>query len=192
MAASDKDEFPVYTNHPVFGGIATLGYNIFAAPAIWFNKKLEAIRGEPQAFYHRRYPRVPTIDECYRDDVVCRFEANQQFMRDKLVEGQMIDILRQRFNECVFYEKGSGMSAYVPLHEGAPVDVSPGSTHQCRAVLEAFEKANENFFIKYGELGKFPTAEQCYLKQKHRLMWERRHGPVGTGMKTDEPAASQE
>lgn len=24
------------------------------------------------------------------------------------------------------------------------------------------------------------------MKQKHRLVWERRHGPVGSGMKTTE------
>jgi len=28
------------------------------------------------------------------------------------------------------------------------------------------------------------------MKQKHRLMWERRHGPVGTGMKTEGAAAA--
>lgn len=30
-------------------------------------------------------PRVPTIDQCYEDDVVCDFEANSQFKRDRLV-----------------------------------------------------------------------------------------------------------
>ena len=60
MAASDNDEFPVFTSHPVFGGIATFGYNLFAAPALWFNKKIEAIRGEPEAFYHR-YGRIQNI-----------------------------------------------------------------------------------------------------------------------------------
>lgn len=36
-------------------------------------------------WYHRQYRRVPTIDQCYVDDVVCDFEANQQFKRDRLV-----------------------------------------------------------------------------------------------------------
>jgi len=26
-------------------------------------------------------------------------------------------------------------------------------------------------------------AKNAYMKQKHRMIWERRHGPVGTGMK---------
>lgn len=34
-----------------------------------------------------------------------------------------------------------------------------------------------------GDLGGYANAKSCYLKQKHRMLWERRHGPVGTGMK---------
>lgn len=34
-----------------------------------------------------------------------------------------------------------------------------------------------------GDLGGFGDAETAYMKQKHRMIWERRHGPVGTGMK---------
>jgi len=36
-----------------------------------------------------------------------------------------------------------------------------------------------------GDIGPMASTEQAYMKQKHRLLWERRHGPVGTGMKTD-------
>lgn len=28
------------------------------------------------------------------------------------------------------------------------------------------------------------------MKQKHRLIWERRHGQVGSGMKTEEVSSS--
>ena len=34
-------------------------------------------------YYHQKFRRVPTLDECYTDDLVCRFEAQQQFNRDK-------------------------------------------------------------------------------------------------------------
>ena len=37
-------------------------------------------------YYHRRYRRVPTIDECEVGDPVCYFEANEQFKRDRSVE----------------------------------------------------------------------------------------------------------
>ena len=33
---------------------------------------------------------------------------------------------------------------------------------------------------------------QALMKQKHRLMWERRHGEVGTGMKAESTPAAEE
>lgn len=41
------------------------------------------------------------------------------------------------------------------------------------------------YFID-GDLGIAITAERCYAKQLNRMLWERRHGPVGTGMKRDD------
>lgn len=44
-------------------------------------------------------------------------------------------------------------------------------------------------FIKFyylfadGDLGPYNKVSDGYMKQKHRMVWERRHGPVGTGMK---------
>ena len=37
-------------------------------------------------YYHRRYRRVPTIDECRINDPLCKFEAQEQFKRDKYVK----------------------------------------------------------------------------------------------------------
>ena len=34
-------------------------------------------------YFHRRFRRVPNIDECELGDEVCFFEANEQFKRDK-------------------------------------------------------------------------------------------------------------
>lgn len=33
-----------------------------------------------------------------------------------------------------------------------------------------------------GDLGFNPSAQDAYMKQKHRLIWERRYGKVGSGM----------
>lgn len=33
-----------------------------------------------------------------------------------------------------------------------------------------------------GDLGAYADAQKAYMKQKHRLIWERRHGPVGSGV----------
>jgi NADH dehydrogenase (ubiquinone) 1 beta subcomplex subunit 10 len=37
-------------------------------------------------YYHRRFKRVPTIDECVLRDMPCVFEANEQYKRDKYVK----------------------------------------------------------------------------------------------------------
>lgn len=42
-----------------------------------------------------------------------------------------------------------------------------------------------NFYTD-GDLGAFGDVVDCYMKQKHRMIWERRHGKVGTGMKPRE------
>jgi len=56
-----------------------------------------------------------------------------------------------------------------------------------------FYRAAENYFIKYGEISYITgRAEHALMKQKHRMMWERRHGPVGTGMKTESEAVADE
>merc|ERR1719323_545307 len=38
---------------------------------------------EVAPWYHRRFQRVPTIDECHMDDIPCRTEANLQYFRDR-------------------------------------------------------------------------------------------------------------
>lgn len=39
--------------------------------------------------------------------------------------------------------------------------------------------------MKYGDLGAYHNVRTAYMKQKHRMIWERRHGPVGSGTKDD-------
>lgn len=34
-----------------------------------------------------------------------------------------------------------------------------------------------------GDLGFYGTAVAAFMKQKHRLIWERRHGKIGSGRK---------
>lgn len=37
-------------------------------------------------YYHEQFRRVPTVDQCYDDDRLCKWEANQQLIRDKYVQ----------------------------------------------------------------------------------------------------------
>jgi NADH dehydrogenase (ubiquinone) 1 beta subcomplex subunit 10 len=48
-----------------------------------FSEKIVVPNQKDYAWYHQRYRRVPTIDECYTDDPVCQHEAQLQFKRDK-------------------------------------------------------------------------------------------------------------
>lgn len=34
-----------------------------------------------------------------------------------------------------------------------------------------------------GDLGYYGTSLTAFMKQKHRMIWERRHGKIGTGRK---------
>lgn len=98
------------------------------------------------------------------------------------VDTEIVAILRERFEECVLYEK--------PDHE-----------RKCAEVLATLNDASTNWFIKCkchkysdffyycnymfsdGDLGANHDAKTALMKQKHRLIWERRHGPVGSGIK---------
>lgn len=42
--------------------------------------------------------------------------------------------------------------------------------------------ARKNLYIKYGDMPHYAEAEMAFSKQKHRMIWERRHGEVGSGM----------
>lgn len=101
-------------------------------------------------WYHQRFRRVPTIDECYTDDAVCRFEADQQFRRDRMVDNEILNILRQRFEDCTLYE-------------------APDHMVKCKPLMEQYELAAENWFIKcrsritYRERKSFNYANAFYI-----------------------------
>lgn len=72
---------------------------------------------------------MPTIDQCYTDDVCCEYEANQQFKRDKMVENEILSILRYRFEDCVLYE-------------------APDHMVKCKDIHETYKEAEANWFAK--------------------------------------------
>jgi len=131
-------------------------------PVIWFRKTVVEPNQKKYPWYHQKLRRVPTLDECYKDDLVCRYEAQQQFRRDKLVESSVLHIMRQRFEDCVLYE-------------------APDELNRCAGILEEYRQAEENWFSRYGDLGAYYDVKIALMKQKHRMIWERRHGKIGSG-----------
>nr|CAG4637537.1 EOG090X0LTN [Ceriodaphnia reticulata] len=135
-------------------------------PVSWFRESVVVPNRPDYVYYHQKFRRVPTIDECYTDDIVCRFEAQQQFNRDKLVDGEIVQLVRQRYKECIVFEQ-------------------PDHIRKCQKLKEDFNKVSENYCMKYSDIGAYNDVKEAYMKQKHRMLWERRHGKVGTGMKND-------
>ncbi|XP_059145821.1 NADH dehydrogenase [ubiquinone] 1 beta subcomplex subunit 10-like [Physella acuta] len=98
-------------------------------------------------YYHRRVNRVPTV---------CIYKADQQFHRDRVVDSDIVRILRQRKIEYYAWE-------------------GPDKKYKCQQIEEDYNQAADNWFIKYGDMRSERGALEAYMKQKHRLIWERRN-----------------
>ncbi|KAL1380227.1 hypothetical protein pipiens_001428 [Culex pipiens pipiens] len=57
--------------------------SVVDGPVTWFRESVVEPNRKTYPWYHQKFRRVPTIDQCYTDDAVCFFEANNQFKRDK-------------------------------------------------------------------------------------------------------------
>ncbi|KAH9365278.1 hypothetical protein HPB48_015844 [Haemaphysalis longicornis] len=98
-------------------------------PQPGYERKLSSqIEGPSTNWYHRKYRRVPTIDECYSDDLMCKFEANEQYKRDREVDTKIVNLLSQRRDDCMAYEIGS--------------------QERCQPIIDQYKEAELNWFIK--------------------------------------------
>ena len=131
--------------------------SIFDGPATFFREKVLNKTQKNYPYYHRQFNRVPTVDECPYNDAICIYEANEQYLRDKKVDKFIVQILGERVEECYIREGN---------YDGF---------EKCRKLDEDHEKALTNYFIKYGDLGANGTCVDAYMKQKHRLIWQRRN-----------------
>ncbi|XP_059478012.1 NADH dehydrogenase [ubiquinone] 1 beta subcomplex subunit 10 [Neocloeon triangulifer] len=156
----------------IFDGFINSVISVVDGPVTWFRERVVTPNRESYPWYHQKFRRVPTIDECYTDDRICFYEANEQFKRDKDVENEILTILRVRLEDCTVFN-------------------GPDAGVKCKDIFENYKKAETNWFCKYGDLGRHGTVKDAYMKQKHRMVWERRHGPVGSGMR-ETPAAAEE
>ncbi|KOC67229.1 NADH dehydrogenase [ubiquinone] 1 beta subcomplex subunit 10 [Habropoda laboriosa] len=136
---------------------------VLDAPVEFFREKIVTPNQKKYPWYHQKFRRVPTIDECYELDVLCYAEAQSQYQRDKMVEDEILSILRQRYEDCAWYY-GEDKDAY------------------CAELYKHYEIASGAWFAKYGDMGAHANVREAFMKQKHRMIWERRHGPVGSGI----------
>ncbi|KAK7493319.1 hypothetical protein BaRGS_00015445 [Batillaria attramentaria] len=144
---------------PPFDKFAMGLFKILDGPVTYVREKIvEPIqnKGERPKYYHRQYPRVKTVDQCETDDAPCVYEANEQFRRDKQVDSNILKILRQRKVECYHWE-------------------GPDAQYKCKKISDDYEEAATNWFIKYGDIGVNGNVIDAYMKQKHRLIWQRRN-----------------
>lgn len=139
---------------------------MLAAPRYFKEKIVDKYRKNDEVWYHKRFRRVPTVDECYTSDVICVQEANEQLRRDRKVEASIIAILQDRFNACnLFYKYDTELFA----NRNDPE--SP-----CYKAWHDWRNAQVNYYIKYGDMGYDMSSIDVLMKQKHRLVWERRNG----------------
>ncbi|UYV82529.1 NDUFB10 [Cordylochernes scorpioides] len=142
-------------------------FNLLDKPTRWFRANVRLYAAEKVVesnrpsypYYHRKYNRVPTIDECYENDVLCIWEADYQYKLDQEVESRIVFILRDRRDDCILNEQ-------------------PNHMLRCKKQMDDHDLAVNNYFIKYGEMGAHHTVIDALMKQKHRLVYERRHPDV--------------
>ncbi|CAK9801248.1 NADH dehydrogenase [ubiquinone] 1 beta subcomplex subunit 10 [Anthophora plagiata] len=136
---------------------------VLDTPVEYFREKIVKPNQKKYPWYHQKFRRVPTIDECYENDVVCFQEAQSQFERDRMVDEEIVTILRQRYEDCAWYY-GEDKDDY------------------CLDLLKVVEDASAAWFSRYGDIGATGNVITAFMRQKHRMIWERRHGPIGSGI----------
>ncbi|KZC11841.1 PREDICTED: NADH dehydrogenase [ubiquinone] 1 beta subcomplex subunit 10 [Dufourea novaeangliae] len=138
-------------------------YYMFDTPVVFFRKNIVEANQKKYPWYHQQFRRVPTIDMCRQLDTACILEAHYQFKRERLVDNEILHILRERYEECVFN--------------------NINDKHLCQHMKKAYDGAVANYRSRYGDLGVKFNVRTAFMKQKHRMIWERRHGPIGSGRK---------
>uniref|UniRef100_A0A6F9DM41 NADH dehydrogenase [ubiquinone] 1 beta subcomplex subunit 10 n=1 Tax=Phallusia mammillata TaxID=59560 RepID=A0A6F9DM41_9ASCI len=127
-------------------------YYSFKIPQQFVNKLFDTISVQkPRRYFHRKLPRVPEIWECALDDMVCVYEAEKQFDRDRKVDQEVLRILNKRVQACQALN-GENSNIY------------------CAEVKELERQTENAWRIKYGDIGTTISARKVLNKQKNRFI----------------------
>ncbi|CAF4102057.1 unnamed protein product, partial [Rotaria magnacalcarata] len=142
-----------------------LGYStidmLYLRPVRWFHQNVvERLRGPAYPYYHRKFGPVKTIDQCEIQDQVCFYEAEMAFLREKRIDTMIVEILHDRLTRCIAYE--------------GRID----ALDKCAKEKDALFESHTNWYQKYGEMGVPHSCIDAYMKQKHLMIWMRRHPEV--------------
>ncbi|NXS23698.1 NDUBA dehydrogenase, partial [Mystacornis crossleyi] len=106
-------------------------------------------------YYHQKFRRVPDLSQCLDGDYLCYYEAEAQWRRDRMVDQEIVEIVRERMAAC-------------KQREG------PNQFQNCAKEMELLAQVTKAYQDRYGDLGYHGNARTCLMKQKHRMMEERK------------------
>lgn len=101
------------------------------------------------------FQRVPDLSQCLEDDLFCQYEAEMQWKRDLKVDSEILKIMRERYTACI---KREGYS----------------SAQNCAELKEEYAQASRGYKARYEYLGANGNARKCLMKQKERMIEERK------------------